>query len=104
MISPEHAIHRFRRDVVLGALVHAQGRYTESAVLCRAVLDQRTISLRGVSKQSRLLLADALLEMGDLSGTYAALIRLHEERLSLGEAMRLLGIELDYQSRVGAWQ
>jgi hypothetical protein len=31
------------------------------------------------------------------------MIRLHEERLSLGEAVQLLMIELDYGSRVGAW-
>jgi hypothetical protein len=36
-------------------------------------------------------------------GAYDAFIRLHDERLSLGEAVQLLVTEMDYGSRVGAW-
>ena len=87
----------------LAMLRHAQNRYQESAMLCRAVLGQRPGTLRNLSRQSRLILADALLELGELNGTYETLARLHQERLSLAEAMKLLGIELDYLARVGAW-
>jgi hypothetical protein len=87
----------------LALLRHAQNRYPETAVLCRALLGQRLGNLKGLSKSSRLILADALLEMGDLRGAYAAFLPLHEERLSLGEAVQLLVSEMDYSSRVGAW-
>jgi len=87
----------------LALLRHAQSRYPETATLCRAVLGQRLGSLKGLSKSSRLILADALLEMGDLRGAYEAFFPLHNERLSLGEAVQLLVTELDYSSRVGAW-
>ena len=87
----------------LALLRHAQNQYAESAALCRAVLGQRLGSLRGLSRSSRLILADALLEMGDVRGAYDAFIRLHDERLALGEAVQLLLIETDYAARVGAW-
>jgi hypothetical protein len=87
----------------LALLRHAQNRYSETATLCRAVLGQRLGRLNGLSKSSRLILADALLEMGDVRGAYAAFIQLHEERLSLGEAVQLLVTEMDYASRISAW-
>jgi hypothetical protein len=87
----------------LALLRHAQSRYPETAVLCRALLGQRLGRLSGLSKSSRLILADALLEMGDLRGAYDAFMPLHQERLGLGEAVQLLGTEMDYASRVGAW-
>src|SRR6185295_8956938 len=87
----------------LALLRHAQSRFSESAVLCRALLGQRLGALGGLSRSSRLILADALLEMGDVRGAYDAFIRLHDERLSLGEAVQLLVTEMDYASRVGAW-
>src|SRR4051794_10808078 len=87
----------------LALLRHAQNRYPESALLCRALLGQRLGRMSNLSKSSRLILADALLEMGDVRGAYDAFIRLHDERLSLGEAVQLLVTEMDYASRVGAW-
>ena len=87
----------------LALLRHAQNRYPETATLCRALLGQRLGSLKNLSKSSRLILADALLEMGDVRGAYGAFIPLHQERLSLGEAVQLLVTEVDYSSRVGAW-
>lgn len=74
----------------LALLRHAQRRWRESAMLSRTLLRQRLGGLRSISKPSRLLLADALLEMNDLAGVYAALADLHGERLTLVEAMNLL--------------
>jgi hypothetical protein len=88
----------------LAMLRHAQSRYAESAALCRAVLGQRLGAMRGLSRSSRLILADALLEMGDVRGAYDAFIHLHDERLGLGEAVQLLLIETDYNARIGAWE
>jgi hypothetical protein len=87
----------------LALLRHAQNRYPESATLCRALLGQRLGALSGLSKSSRLMLADSLLEMGDVRGAYDAFIRLHQQTLSLGEAVQLLVTETDYASRIGAW-
>jgi hypothetical protein len=87
----------------LAMLRHAQSRYQESAMLCRALLGQRLGPLDHLSKTSRLILADDLLELNDTSGAYEAIARLYGYRLTLGEALRLLWVEQDYLWRIGAW-
>ena len=88
----------------LALLRHAQRRWQESAVLSRALLRQRLGALQPLSRPARLLLADSLLEMNDLRGAYESIVALHRERLSLAEVLNLLSIQLDYSTRVGAWQ
>jgi hypothetical protein len=88
----------------LAILRHAQRRWQESAALARALLGQRLGPLQPLSRSTRLLLADSLLEMNDLRGTYDALAGLYREPLSLVELLNLLAIQLDYCSRIGAWQ
>jgi hypothetical protein len=88
----------------LALLRHAQKRWQEAASLCRALLGQKLGTLRGVDRPSRLLLADASLELNDLQGCYQALASLYNERLSLGEATNLLAVQLDYEARIGAWE
>ena len=87
----------------LAVLRHAQRRWQDAAILCRALLGQRLGTMQGISRQSRLILADALLEMGDTRGAYEAIAGLYDQRLSLGEAMNLLVVQLDYEGRIGAW-
>jgi hypothetical protein len=87
----------------LAMLRHAQSRWQDTAMLCKALLRQRLGSLSGLNKTSRLILADALLEMNDLAGAYEAIARLYDQHLTLNEAMNLMGIQLDYESRIGAW-
>ena len=87
----------------LAVLRHAQRRWHDAAELCRAVLRQRLGSLRGLSRQSRLILGDALLEMGDLRGAHDAIGGLYQQRLSLAEALSLLNVQLDYLWRINAW-
>ena len=98
----------FRHVKVLGLhhlalLRHAQHDWQESALLCRALIGQPLGNLRGIGKPARLMLADALLEMGDVRGAGDAIGGLYEQRLSLPELMKLLVVQLDYQSRTGAW-
>lgn len=98
----------FRHVKVLGLhhlalLRHAQKNWPESALLCRALIGQPQNNLQGVGKPARLMLADALLEMGDVRGAGEAIGALYEQRLSLPELMKLLVVQLDHQSRVGAW-
>ena len=88
----------------LALLRHAQRNWQESAMLCRALLGQRRLgNLQSIGKPARLMLADALLEMGDVRGAAEAIAGLFEQRLSLNEVMKLLAVQLDYQSRLGAW-
>jgi hypothetical protein len=98
----------FRHVKVLGLhhlalLRHAQKNWHESAMLCRALLGQKLGTLNGLGKPARLMLADALLEMGDVRGAADAIGDLFRQRLSLAEVMKLLAVQLDYQSRVGQW-
>lgn len=88
----------------LALLRHAQRRYHDAATICRALLGERLGPMSGINKQSRIILADALLEVGDLRGAHEAITGLYQHRLNLAEAMNLLQIELDYGSRIGAWQ
>src|SRR5437763_10313933 len=57
----------------LALLRHAQKRWQETAALCRCLLKHTLGTLRGLNKPNRLLLADALLELRDVQGAYAAL-------------------------------
>jgi hypothetical protein len=98
----------FRHVKVLGLhhlalLRHAQKNWHESAMLCRALLAQRGAATSGVARPARLMLADALLELGDTRGGGAAIDELVRQRLSLSEVLKLLAVQLDYQSRLGAW-
>jgi hypothetical protein len=88
----------------LAVLRHAQRRWPEAAELCRALLSQRLGSLKGLSRQSRLVLADSLLELGDVRGAYDAINGLYAQRLTLAEALSLLAVQLDYLSRIHAWE
>jgi hypothetical protein len=88
----------------LATLRHAQRRWNESALLCRALIRQRLGPLAPLARASRLTLADSLLEMGDPAGAHEAVVPLYQERLTLGEALQLLSVNLDYQARVGDWR
>ena len=49
------------------------------------------------------LMADSMLQLGDLRGAYDAMNGLYRYRLSLAEALTLQLLQLDYASRIGAW-
>ena len=105
----------------LAVLRHAQRQWRESALLSGALLRLarpgplgRWVFGRTTARQSawlppaiarttQLMLADSLIEMNDLGGAHQALAGLFAQRLSLPEAMNLLVIQLEYESRIGAW-
>jgi hypothetical protein len=87
----------------LAVLRHAQSRWQDSAMLCRALLTHRLGDSSGLNRSSRLILAESLLELGDLRGTYENLASLYSQRLTLREALNLLAVQTDYLSRIGAW-
>lgn len=82
----------------------AQKRWPDTALLCREVLSAKKAASDQVSKSGRLLLADSLLEMGDLRGVHEAITGLYRHRLTLGEALNLLRVQTDYLARIGAWE
>jgi hypothetical protein len=88
----------------LALLRHAQRRWVESVLLCQELLQQRLGPLGGISRSTRLILADSLLNVGDLHRAHEALAGLYQQRLSLGEALELTVVQTDYLSRVGAWE
>jgi hypothetical protein len=88
----------------LALLRHAQRRWQDSALLSKTLLGQRLGTMQSITKPTRLLLADALLELGDVPGAYHALADLYRDRLSLGESMNLLLVQLDYEAKIGAWE
>jgi hypothetical protein len=88
----------------LALLRHAQRRWLESVVLCQELLQQRLGTLAGISRSTRLILADSLLNVGDLHRAHEALAGLYQQRLSLGEALELTVVQTDYLARVGAWE
>ncbi|CAN5437669.1 hypothetical protein BH10PLA1_BH10PLA1_04150 [soil metagenome] len=87
----------------LATLRYKQKQWGESAKLCRALLKQRLGGLANLTKPSQLMLADALLQMGDLRGAYESIRGLYNHRLSLAEAMQLMVLQLDYETRIAAW-
>ncbi|MGH7176725.1 MAG: hypothetical protein ACREJC_05035, partial [Tepidisphaeraceae bacterium] len=87
----------------LAVLRHAQNRWQESATLCRALLAQRRGAPRGIGRSTRLILAGSLLEMGEVEPAGRNIAALYEHRLSLGESLTLLLVQLDYESRLGRW-
>jgi hypothetical protein len=87
----------------LALLRHAQRRWPDSARLCRELLAQRLGPVQALSKPTRLLLADAALEMNDLKAAHEAITGLYAHRLSLAEVLNLLRVQIDYEARIGAW-
>lgn len=87
----------------LAMLRHAQSRWQESALICQALLNTSG-NENGLDRSSRLILAESLLELGDLPGVHDSLSRLYRQRLTLREALVLLGVQLDYLSRMNAWE
>jgi hypothetical protein len=88
----------------LAVLRHAQSRWRESALLCQALLAQKLGNMQGMARTSLLMLADSQMQLGDLQGAFGAMGRLYRFRLSLGEALTLQLLQLDYGSRIGSWE
>jgi hypothetical protein len=103
-----HAFSLSRTSKLLGlhhlaVLRHKQRRWQDAATLCRAVLAQRLKALPGLERATRLILADAMLEMGDAAGAGDAIAPLRFQQLALSEVLAMLQVELDVLSRLGAW-
>ena len=80
----------------------AQRRWPDVALICREITGGPP-PIDSVNRSGRLLLADSLLEMGDLRGAHDAISGLYQSRLSLPEALNLLRVQVEYLARIGAW-
>jgi hypothetical protein len=87
----------------LAVLRHAQDRHGEAAVLCKELLTQKLGLLAHLGKSAQLILAQSSLELNDLRTAAEALQALSGQPLSIGETLNLIALQLDYQSRIGAW-
>ena len=85
-------------------LRHAQRRSEETVELARALLAQRLGKLGALSNSTHLILAESLLKIGDIRGTYQEIALLYDRRLALPEAIGLLRVQLDYLARIEAWE
>jgi len=88
----------------MAVLRHKRRQWGDARALARALLRHRLGPLRHFRRSAQLILAEASLETGDLPAAYESLRSLYDQRLSLAESMHLLRAQLDYESRVGAWQ
>ncbi len=87
----------------LAMLRHAQSRWSDAAALARAFLAGRgRLAARDI--QSRLVLAESLLEMGDLDGVAREIFDLSRQRLNLRQTLVLTQLRLDYLARRGDFQ
>lgn len=87
----------------LAALRLAQQRWPEAIVLAQALLSQKLGPLAGLARSARLILAESAIELGDFFSAHAAITELYTDRLPIGDAVKLLRIQLDYEAHVGAW-
>src|SRR5258705_13134203 len=80
----------------LAVLRHAQRRWMETVVLCQALLQQRLGALGGISRSTMLILADSLMQVGDLRTAHEALAGVYVQGLTLAGALELVVIQTDY--------
>lgn len=85
----------------LAMLRHAQARWDEAAILARAFLAGRASADARGDIPSRLVLAESLLELGDLDGVGRTLHDLSQRRLNLRETLLMMQVRLDLQARRG---
>lgn len=83
----------------LAMLRHAQSRWAEAAALARELLDRRGRREQRLETPSRLVLAESLLELGQLDAAGAELGALAAAPLDLRETLITTAIRLDWHAR-----
>ena len=81
----------------LASLKFLQGGYADVVAICRELLRQRLSGLQGVAFNTRLMLADSLLNLERTQDAYDALRPIYDQPLSLSDRMKLLPIQLRYE-------
>lgn len=94
-----------RRTTLLGlqqlaTLRHAQSRWADAVELTRELLARRRGPReQSMETQSRLMLAESLVELGQLDAAAAELTALMSMPLDLRETLTMIAIRLDYHAR-----
>lgn len=89
----------------LAMLRHAQKRWADAAALTRELLAKQPArpSASEMEKQSRLVLVDSLLELGDVQSAGVELARVEQLPLNLKELLSLTALRSDFLARAGDW-
>lgn len=79
------------------ALLFRREKYQEVVAVCREVLRHRLAGAHGLVVNTRLLLADSLLLLNEVSAAYAAMRPVYDLPLTLADRMKLLPVQLRYE-------
>jgi hypothetical protein len=85
----------------LAQLRAVQGSWADCAILCQAVIENEPGTSQA-ARSLRLLLLEAHVRTGNFAAAYATLNWLYNQRLNLEQSLRLLCLQTEYESRVGA--
>jgi hypothetical protein len=85
----------------LAVLRHHQRRYAQSALIGETILSYRLGPAEGSRRQLLLLVAEARLALGDLTGAYPAIAALHQASLGLAESLQRLALQTRYELLAG---
>jgi hypothetical protein len=88
----------------LATVRHARGQWQDVAELCEEVLRRGNAGMTDVHKPTRLMLTDALLELGQDGPAGLQLAALSRARLNLQETISLLSLQLDHGLRAGDFE
>lgn len=88
----------------LAVLRMAQRRWQDASDLSAALLSYRLPREKSLTRASLMVLANAAVQIGNLSAAYGAIGRLRGDALLLDERLGLLNIESLYLVKIGAWR
>ena len=87
----------------LAALAHAAGRFGAAARISEWLVRHGRSSAKGFEVRNRLVLADSVLMLGNLSGAYDQLQWLHAADLTEADQFAVLPTACYYEVAVGRW-
>jgi hypothetical protein len=89
----------------LAMLRHAQKRWADVVALTRELLARQPAKRAAgeMEKQSRLVLIDSLLELGDVQSAGVELARVEQMPLNLKELLSVASLRTDFLARMGDW-
>ena len=87
----------------LAMLRHSQSNWADVAKLCRELIDRQRPGERNLDLPSRLMLIEALVELGDVGRAQYEIAAIATARLGLRETLLLTALRLEAQVRAGQW-
>jgi hypothetical protein len=85
----------------LAMLRHSQSNWSEVAKLCRELIDRQRPRERNLDVPNRLMLAESLVELGDVRSAQHEIAAISTVRLTLRETLMLTTLRLEAQVRAG---